>query len=230
MQRSANRIFLEVASAIVLFAQQSSFDARPSHIAEPPTAGSAPITFGSNVDSPRPEGIVATSGSTFEVKVGASGDNFAPSTVNITIGDTVHWTWVGFGHTVTSGSPCTANSTFCSPSDANCANDPTSNPPSTYSHVFNLVGVFPYFCRIHCLFGMTGTINVAPAITAVTFGVNGFAMNGQSTPSTSVTIQSTSSLTTQFQNPNSVAANSTGAISFSDPSPGGARFYRATFP
>ena len=210
-----------------------NFDARPAPVSEQQKPDSAPITFGDNFESPAaPDGIVIAIANTWEVKVGASGDTFTPNVVNITIGDTVHWTWVGIGHTVTSGSPCTINSNFCSPSDTNCTTPTTSNPPSTYSHTFNQVGTVPYFCAIHCFFGMTGTINVAPAISALSFDANGFGMTGRTTPSTSVTIESTSSLATAFQHPTSVAANSVGRFFFTDPNTpqSGATFYRVTVP
>ena len=59
-----------------------------------------------------------------------------------------------------SGSNCTNNNLFCSPNNTNCAANPTSNTGATYDRVFPTMGTFPYFCRPHCLFGMTGTIFV----------------------------------------------------------------------
>jgi plastocyanin len=231
-----HRRLILVAAIIVSLSSGARFDARPSDIAGSQRPEAAPIAFNDNGQlSAAPDGAVVVTGGTYEVKVGANGFTFTPSTLNITISDTVHWTWVGFGHTVTSGVDnagiCTADSMFCDTNDTNCATAPALSPPSTYSHIFNRVGTFPYFCRIHCGFGMVGTINVAPAVEAVTFDVGGFALTGRTTPSTSVTILSTSSLTTQFQNPTPVAANSAGTFMFTDPAPSGAvRFYRATFP
>ena len=48
---------------------------------------------------------------------------FHPDTVNISVGDTVRWTWTGSGHSVTSGPPCAADSQFCSPNDMSCASE-----------------------------------------------------------------------------------------------------------
>ena len=45
---------------------------------------------------------------------------FMPDTVNISVGDTVRWTWESDFHSVTSGTPCTADGQFCSPDNMNC--------------------------------------------------------------------------------------------------------------
>jgi plastocyanin len=85
---------------------------------------------------------------------------FMPSTVTIHVGDIVKWTWDTGGHTVTSGSSCTADNVFCSPSNTNCSSGATSNAGATYSHTFTGTGTFPYFCIPHCSFGMTGSVVV----------------------------------------------------------------------
>lgn len=99
----------------------------------------------------------------FNVNVGSGGLSYAPATVNIQVGDTVHWIFVNSGHTVTSGSSCTADNLFCSPANLNCATGANSPSGTTYDRVFPAPGSFPYFCRPHCNFGMTGTVNVAAA-------------------------------------------------------------------
>ena len=59
---------------------------------------------------------------------GGAGDfAFHPDTVNISVGDTVRWTWAGSGHSVTSGPPCAADSQFCSPNDMSCFPGTLSN-------------------------------------------------------------------------------------------------------
>jgi plastocyanin len=98
---------------------------------------------------------------TFVVTVAPNGTHtFDPSTVTIHVGTSVQWQWQSGGHTVTSGTNCTADDAFCSPDDTNCATTPTSNSGSTYSHTFMQAGSFPYFCRPHCSMGMTGTVVV----------------------------------------------------------------------
>lgn len=76
---------------------------------------------------------------------------FSPSTVNVKEGDTVRWTFLAAGHTVTSGSNCSADGLL------DAAGEPGSSP---VSFTFTKVGTFRYFCRPHCSFGMTGTVNV----------------------------------------------------------------------
>jgi plastocyanin len=85
---------------------------------------------------------------------------FQQSSVMIHVGDTVMWTWDTSGHTVTSGSACTSDGKFCSPSNTSCATSPTSTTGMTYSHTFTSAGTFPYFCKPHCSLNMTGTVTV----------------------------------------------------------------------
>ncbi len=63
---------------------------------------------------------------------GQGGDVFVPDTVNISVGDTVRWTWAESGHSVTSGPPCAADSQYCSPDDMNCAAGILSNMGTVY--------------------------------------------------------------------------------------------------
>jgi plastocyanin len=53
----------------------------------------------------------------FDVIVGPLGNeySFVPDTVNISVGDTVRWTWESNFHSVTSGKSCFADGQFCSP-------------------------------------------------------------------------------------------------------------------
>jgi plastocyanin/uncharacterized MnhB-related membrane protein len=100
----------------------------------------------------------------FDVTVGPSGMLvFSPSTVTISVGDTVRWTWGSSGHSVTSGNPCVADGQFCSPNDTNCGAGTLSNMGAVYQHTFTQAGTYSYFCHAHCEYGMIGTINVASA-------------------------------------------------------------------
>jgi plastocyanin len=103
---------------------------------------------------------VRTPNTTFTVFVGQAGLSFSPSEVTIQPGDIVHWVWSISGHNVTSGSNCTNDNLFCSPSNTGCSANQTSGTGATYDRTFNTVGTFPYFCRPHCAFGMTGTVFV----------------------------------------------------------------------
>jgi hypothetical protein len=155
--------------------------------------------------------------------------------VNINAGDVVKWTWAGNGHTVTSGSPCTVDSAYCSPNDTNCPTAATSNVGAIYSHTFNQAGTFSYFCRIHCGFGMTGTVNVAPpfvTITSVTYSGSGLVINGLTIPNATVTIQASPDLVTQFGTIGQATANNSGVFQFTDSSATSltVRFYHVTYP
>jgi len=107
-------------------------------------------------------GIASAESQLFDVTVAPGGSRvFSPNTLSISAGDTVRWTWQGSGHSVTSGSPCTADSQFCSPDDMNCSAGVLSDTGTIYTHTFGQAGDYSYFCVAHCLSGMTGTIHVA---------------------------------------------------------------------
>src|SRR5262249_15634978 len=91
---------------------------------------------------------------------------FSPSTVNISVGDTVRWTWAASGHSVTSGnsSSCTSDGMFCSPNNTNCTTCVTSNIGFVYEFTFTQAGNFSYFCCVHCALGMIGAVNVSEII------------------------------------------------------------------
>ena len=104
-------------------------------------------------------------GATISVTVG---DNFFdPPNVNIKVGDTVQWNWVGtvMGHTVTSG---TGNS------DANSGDlfdTPNLMTSGQFEHTFTEVGVEPYYCIPHEVSdNMTGTVTVS-AVSAGGAGI-----------------------------------------------------------
>ena len=108
---------------------------------------------------------VPTGGQIFDVAVGQGGDVFVPDSVNISVGDTVRWTWAESGHSVSSGPPCFVDSQFCSPDDTNCIAGVLSNIGTVYEHTFAEPGVYSYFCHAHCIIGMTGVVNVSGGCT-----------------------------------------------------------------
>ena len=111
-----------------------------------------------------PSGRRLTGSQVFDVAVGPSGDKirFVPDTLNISVGDTVRWTWGSDAHSVTSGTPCTADEQFCSPDNMNCDAGILNNTGFVYEHTFTQAGTYSYFCALHCFAGMTGVINVTP--------------------------------------------------------------------
>ena len=110
-------------------------------------------------------GVPSGGGQIFDVAVGKGGDVFVPDSVNISVGDTVRWTWAESGHSVTSGPPCFVDSQFCSPDDTNCPAGILSNIGTIYEHTFTEPGVYSYFCHAHCIIGMTGVVNVSSGCT-----------------------------------------------------------------
>ncbi len=98
---------------------------------------------------------------------------FHPDTLTISVGDTVRWTWVGSGHSVTSGDPCTVNGQFCSPDDMNCGLGILSNAGTVYEHTFAQTGTYSYFCFAHCAFGMAGVVNVISDTDTILYGSTG---------------------------------------------------------
>jgi plastocyanin len=100
--------------------------------------------------------LVAAAGSaaatTYTVTVAPNGNFvFSPASQTINVGDTVEWVW-GLGvHSSTSGAICSADGKWDSTLIAN---------PSTFSVTFTAAGAYPYYCVLHCFFGMTGEIIV----------------------------------------------------------------------
>jgi len=92
----------------------------------------------------------------YTVQVGNGGLTYTPSTLNVTVGDTVHFTFLSNPHTVTAGSGCII------------AASPLFNATSDFDQQFSQPGSWPYFCMVgqHCQLGMQGVINVASAASA----------------------------------------------------------------
>ena len=126
------------------------------------TKSAPPIRIFDQNGQPAVNGVPSPTGAIFDVTVGGgTGVQFVPDTVNISVGDTVRWTWANSGHSVTSGLPCAADSQFCSPNDMNCPAGVLSNMGTVYQHTFAVPGTYSYFCFSHCALGMTGVVNVS---------------------------------------------------------------------
>ena len=81
-------------------------------------------------------------------EVQVSNDLFTPMNVNITVGDTVVWTWVAGVHTTTSDST----------TGHNVWNGSINTTSQTFRFVITSPGVHHYHCTFHQVFGMVGTI------------------------------------------------------------------------
>ena len=125
---------------------------------------SAPLRIVDQNGRPAVNGVPSPNGQTIDVAVGPD-FAFHPDEVNISVGDTIRWTWAGSGHSVTSGPPCAADSQFCSPNDMNCFPGVLSNQGTVYMHTFASAGTYSYHCLAHCLVGMTGVVNVSGGCT-----------------------------------------------------------------
>ncbi|PHS07178.1 MAG: hypothetical protein COA88_09285 [Kordia sp.] len=71
-------------------------------------------------------------------------------TTEIEVGDTVQWNFSGFHDVTSSGSPSFASS--------------LTQSGGSYSITFNSVGEYYYFCSVHGLVSMDGTIDVKPIL------------------------------------------------------------------
>src|SRR6476660_1191007 len=120
---------------------------------------SAPLRIVDQNGRPAVSGVPSATSQIVDVAVGPD-FAFHPDTVNISVGDTVRWTWDGSGHSVTSGPPCQADSQYCSPNDTMCFPGVLSNAGTVYQHTFANAGSYSYHCLSHCLIGMTGVVNV----------------------------------------------------------------------
>jgi plastocyanin len=157
---AARPIFwLAVMFTIIFLVRAASGDRRTSN-PRTMSAPSAPISIVDQNGQPDVNGVPSATTTIVDVTVGPD-FAFHPDTVNISVGDTVRWTWAGSGHSVTSGPPCAADSQYCSPNDMNCASGILSNTGTIYTHTFSRSGTYSYFCAAHCFLGMTGVVNVA---------------------------------------------------------------------
>jgi len=133
----------------------------------------APIRVMDQNGQPAMNGVPSVTSTIVDVTVAPGGTlTFSPSTVNISVGDTVRWTWAASGHSVTSGdsTACTADGQFCSPNNTNCSTCVTSTIGFVYEFTFTQAGNFSYYCCLHCHLGMIGAVNVSAAENIVLTG------------------------------------------------------------
>ena len=163
----ARRIgWLTMLLTVVFLSPVQSGDQRSAGTTAEKHAGAAIRIFDQNGQQAR-SGTRPAGGQIFDVAVGPSGNKirFVPDTLNISVGDTVRWTWGSDDHSVTSGTACTADGQFCSPDNMNCDSGILNNTGFVYEHTFTQAGTYSYFCALHCFAGMTGVINVATVHT-----------------------------------------------------------------
>ncbi len=120
-----------------------------------------------------------SSAATTNVLVGPGGtDTFSPSTVSISVNDSVIWNWQASFHSTTSGTngtPGDDNGVPCGLWDSTIIFSP---PPHFFTNTFTSAGVFSYYCSEHYFFGMLGQVIVTassptPPSLAITAPANG---------------------------------------------------------
>ena len=84
---------------------------------------------------------------------------FTPANINVSVGDTVKWTWIEGSHTTTS---------VTIPAGAATWDNPMTSGSTTFLYKVTVAGLYNYKCIPHAAFGMLGTIN-ASGILPVTF-------------------------------------------------------------
>jgi plastocyanin/N-acetylneuraminic acid mutarotase len=160
LNAAARSIFWLVMTFAVVFWVQAESRDRRANMPQTKSAAAHSIRIFDQNGQPAVSGVPSATSTIIDVTVGPD-FAFHPSTINISAGDTVRWTWAGGGHSVTSGPPCVADSQYCSPNDMSCASGILSNTGTVYTHIFSQSGAYSYHCAAHCAIGMTGVVNVS---------------------------------------------------------------------
>jgi plastocyanin len=163
--------FLSLATSVALVVFWPAASVQSGAASQPPAAITLLDANGDVVPPNAPTAVAQI----IDVVVGPNGQRvFSPSTVNVSVGDTVRWTWASNDHNVVSGASCSPNSQFCSPTNMNCNGAVLSDAGTVYSHTFTQPGSFSYFCSAHCGGGMIGSVNVTAACTTPPAGMVGW--------------------------------------------------------
>src|SRR5664279_3266741 len=80
---------------------------------------------------------------------------FSPATLNVTVGDVIHFVWVSGTHTTTSVSV---------PPGANSWNSPIDVSNHTFDVSVTTAGTYSYQCNFHAFLGMTATFTASGAL------------------------------------------------------------------
>ena len=80
---------------------------------------------------------------------------FSPATLNVMVGDVIHWVWMNGTHTTSSVSV---------PSGANAWDSPMDITNTTFDYTVTQVGSYSYQCNFHASLGMVGSFTASGAL------------------------------------------------------------------
>ena len=83
----------------------------------------------------------------------ASGVVFSPSSLNVTVGDTIKWQWIDGMHNTTSTSVPTGAAAWGAPLDVN---------DTIFKYKITVAGMYNYECTFHVAFNMFGSFTANP--------------------------------------------------------------------
>jgi plastocyanin len=83
---------------------------------------------------------------------------FSPSTLNVSVGDVIHWVWLTGTHTTTS---------VTTPVGAATWNSPMDSTHTTFDYTITKPGAYSYQCNFHAFLGMTATFTTSGALPII---------------------------------------------------------------
>ncbi|KAA9041777.1 T9SS type A sorting domain-containing protein [Ginsengibacter hankyongi] len=83
---------------------------------------------------------------------------FSPATLNVAVGDVIHWVWVAGTHTTTSVTIPAGAATWDMPMDIT---------HTTYDYTVTQPGVYSYQCNFHAFLGMTASFTASGALPII---------------------------------------------------------------
>eukprot|EP01136_Pigoraptor_vietnamica_P016969 Opistho-1_new@61495 len=141
----------------------------------------------------------------WDVNVAPNGGfTFDPSSLAITVGDTVTWRWQGSGHNVVQ----MTGPGSCTPQNGGFSSGATASTGTVFTFKFEQAGAFFYACQPHCSFGMQAAIVVSPNQAAIASSVAAIQSAASvAAASASVVLASASAYAASVLNAASKAAN-----------------------
>jgi plastocyanin len=148
MNRFSSPALLLIALIMASACSAGGADPEPSTTEAPATTAAASTTLGASTTI---AASTTAGGGAATTSVGVSDFAFSPSTVTISVGDSVAWNLTDGTHTTTSGTAPDGDGLWSE----------TLDPNAPFTFTFEEAGEYPYFCRFHPDF-MTGMVIVEP--------------------------------------------------------------------